>query len=140
VSSILALLGAGGMLSQSFASTPFRETDLLRQQKEFTSQFVSMTDRHEPVAVIWSLCGGYMFNEITGYYWVAIPFHSEIIESISGAHPFRESFIRDMESRKVRYVIGMDKWMTEGLSPEALDYLQNNFDYNYCLWTRKHPL
>ncbi len=90
LSSILSVLAAGGMLAQSFASTPFSQTDLMRQQKDFTNHFVSMTDRQEPVAVIWSLCGGYMFNENSGFYWVAIPFHSEIIEIISGEHPFRE--------------------------------------------------
>jgi hypothetical protein len=59
-------------------------------------------------------------QDLTLYQWVAIPFHSEIIEIISGEHACRESFIKDMESKNVRYVIGMDKWQTEGLGPEAL--------------------
>jgi Dolichyl-phosphate-mannose-protein mannosyltransferase len=138
-SATLSLLAAGGMIAQAATSTPFRQTDLLRQQKEFTQRLVGITDRNEPLGVVWSLCGGYMFNEITGFYWVAIPFHSEIIEKLSGEHPFRESFIKDIENKNVRYVIGVDKWMTEGLSQEALEYLEKNFDYSYCLWTRKLP-
>ena len=137
LSSILAILAAGGMIAQGYASTPFKRTVLQQQQRGFTQHIVAMTDRQEPIGVVWSLCGGYMFNEITGFYWVAMPFHSEIIEIISGEHPFRESFIRDLENKNVRYVIGMEKWMTEGLSPEALEYLDKNFDYTYCLWTKK---
>jgi hypothetical protein len=126
------------MMAQVFASTPFSQTDLLRQQKELTQSVVAMADRHEPLGVVRSLFGGYMFNKITGFYWVAIPFHSEIIEALSGEHPFRESFIKDIHNKSVRYVIGVDNWMTEGLSLEALEYLNKNFDYSYCLWTRKH--
>lgn len=137
LSSLLALVAAAGMLAHGIEKTPFQESTLLKQQKAFTSQFVAMTDRDEPVAVLWSQCGGYMFNEITGFYWIAMPFHSEIIEIISGEHPFRESFIEDMERKKVRYVIGMQNWMIEGLSPEALDYLRSNFEYSHCLWSRK---
>ena len=62
---------------------------------------------------------------------------SEIIEIISGEHPFREGFIDEMEDRNVRYVVGMESWMTEGLSSEAMDYVRANFEYDNCLWTRK---
>jgi len=41
-----------------------------------------------------------------------------------------------MEARQVRYVVGMSDWLTEGLSNEAMDYLQANFEYTDCLWTR----
>ena len=137
LSTVLTIIAAVAMLTCSIANTPFRETALLMQQKAFTQRFVSMTSRDEPVAVLWGQCGGYMFNEITGFYWVAMPFHSEIIEIISGEHPFSESFIAEMERKKVRFVIGQQNWMTEGLSPEALDYLRNNFEYTNCLWSRK---
>jgi hypothetical protein len=137
VSSCLATLTAMIMLAYTVRNTPFRETDLLSQQKSFTKTFVSMTSREEPVGVLWSLCGGYMFNENTGFYWVAMPFHSEMIEIISGEHPFREAFIHDLDNKSVRYIIGVENWMTEGLSPEALKHIQDNFNYTTCLWTRK---
>ena len=42
-----------------------------------------------------------------------------------------------MEERQVRYVVGMESWMTEGLSSAAMDYVRANFEYDNCLWTRK---
>ena len=42
-----------------------------------------------------------------------------------------------MEDQQVRYLIGVQNWMTEGMSDIAMDYLRANFDYSPCLWTRK---
>ena len=78
-----------------------------------------------------------MFNQDVGYYWVALADISEIIKAISGEQPHGQEFIEEMEERQVRHVIGMEFWLTEGMSVEAMDYLRENFDYTDCLWTRK---
>lgn len=133
----IAVIGAGVMLRNSIDTTNFTENPRLSRQIEFTDRFVAMTEREEPVAVIWSLCGGYMFNENVGYYWAAMNDLSEIIASMTGEHPHGRKFIEEMEARQVRYVVGMSEWLTEGLTDEAMDYLRANFEYTDCLWTRK---
>ena len=137
VAGSLATLAAAGMLWHAISTTPFSQSELLSTQKWFTNKILNTTERDEPIAVIWNNCGGYMFNPSVGYYWVAMPAHSEIIEVISGEHPFREGFIAEMEQRQIRYVIGNENWLTEGLSDEALNYIRENFDYENCLSTRK---
>jgi len=44
-----------------------------------------------------------------------------------------------MEDQQIRYVVGMESWMTGGLSDSALAYVQDNFEYENCLWSRKKP-
>jgi hypothetical protein len=136
-SSLIAIVAGLGMLWYSVGRAPLREVPLLTQQKEFTRKIVTMTEREEPIASTWSNCGGYMFNRNVSFYWVAMPVHSEIIEAISGEHPFEQSFIDTMEDQQVRYLIGIENWMTEGLSDNAKNYLRANFDYSPCLWTRR---
>jgi hypothetical protein len=137
VTSVIAVVSAANMLSYSISKTSLSESPLLKSQKYVTQTFVEMTDREELVALTWNQCGGYMFNPHVGHYWVAMPYISNVIEAISGEHPFSQAFIDDMEARQVRYVIGHQNWMTEGLSDEALAYLNNRFEYSNCLWTRK---
>jgi hypothetical protein len=135
--SLIAIIAATNMLWYSLSKTSLSEHPLLKTQKYFTATFVALTKRDEPVALTWSLCGGYMFNPHVGHYWVAMPYISDVIEAISGEHPFSQPFIDEMETRQVRYVIGNQNWMTEGLTDDALAYLNNNFEYSNCLWTRK---
>jgi len=137
VSSLIATVAGVGMLWYSFGKAPLREFPLLTQQKKFTQLIVETTERDEPIASTWSNCGGYMFNKNVSYYWVAMPIHSQIIEVISGEHPFEQPFIDTMEDQQVRYLIGRENWMTEGLSDTALNYLRANFEYSPCLWTRR---
>jgi len=137
VSSLIATVAGVGMLWYSFGKAPLREFPLLTQQKECTKLIVETTERDEPIASTWSNCGGYMFNKNVSYYWVAMPIHSQIIEVISGEHPFEQPFIDTMEDQQVRYLIGVENWMTEGLSDTALNYLRANFEYSPCLWTRR---
>jgi hypothetical protein len=137
IGSLIAIVAAMGMLWYSFNVVPFRQDPLLTKQKQFTKFIVETTERNEPIALTWSNCGGYMFNRHVGFYWVAMPVHSDIIEMISGEHPFRQPFIDAMEDQQVRYLIGAENWMTEGLSDIALSYIRANFDYSPCLWTRR---
>jgi hypothetical protein len=134
---LIAVVAAGGMLWNSISTTNFTEHPKLTRQVEFTDRFVAMTPREEPVGVIWSQCGGYMFNRNVGYYWAALSDVSEIIEVLTGEHPHGQGFIEEMEAQQVRYVVGMSDWLTEGLTDEAMEYLRANFDYTDCLWTRK---
>lgn len=138
LSSALAVIAAIMMLRYSLAHTTFTEDALLQNQKRATSAFVNMSERDEPVGILWNQCGGYMFNPHVSFYWVAMPYISEVIEKIDGEHPFDENFIGELESQQVRYVIGMQEWMTGGLSDKAFNYLQDNYDYASCLWTRKN--
>ncbi|MGI9307926.1 MAG: hypothetical protein ACR2P6_01610, partial [Gammaproteobacteria bacterium] len=128
---------AAAMLWFPVINTTLSPTPLLQEQKNFTNSFVATIDRNEPVAVLWSQCAGYMFNPHVGYHWVAMPHVSEITHAISGEHPHGQNFIEEMESRQVRYVVGMENYMLEGLSDEALTYLRTNFEWSHCLWTRK---
>ena len=135
---ILIAAAAGvGMLWYSVSNTTFKEETLMRVQKEFTRWFIEHVDRDEPVVLTWSSCGGYMFNPSIGHHWVAMPIVSDIVEKFTGKHPFDESFINQMEDLQVRYVIGSPGWKTDGLTDGALEYLNANFDYSACLWTRK---
>jgi len=136
VSAALAIVAAAVVLNYSVRQTPFSEAEMLTNQKA-TSAFVRMTSRDEPVGILWNQCGGYMFNPHVGFYWVAMPYISEVIEAIDGEHPFDQAYIDRLETENVRYVIGMEEWMVEGLSDKALAYLRANFDYSPCLWTRK---
>lgn len=133
----LATLAAVMMLWYPVSHAPLAPTNWLTAQIAFTDKMVSLTERDEPVGVIWSTCGGYIFNRNVGYYWVAIPGATNIIEIISGEHPYGPAFIEQMEARQVRYVIGRKNWMTGGLTAEVLDYLDNYFTYEDCLWTRR---
>jgi hypothetical protein len=135
--SLIALISASAMLWDSVNKVNFRENGKLKAQKQFTEYFVGITNRDEPVGMIWSQCGGYMFNPNVGYYWIALSDVSAIIELMTGEHPHGQSFIDKMESLQVRYVIGYDEWATEGMSDEAMNYLRENFEYSSCLWTRK---
>jgi hypothetical protein len=137
-SGAIATVATAVMLWHTANNTPFERVKLAKDQRIFTEQFVAMTEREEPVAVIWSLCGGYMFNRNVQYHWAAMPAISSIVEATSGEHPFGQSFIDSMERQQVRYVVGMGEWMTEGLSDEALEYLRDNFEYSHCLWTRRN--
>ncbi len=137
VVSLIAILAAGVMFFHLGKFAEFRENPYLTKQKIFTQRILDITERDEPVGIIWSRCGGYMFNQDVGYYWVALADISEIIRAISGEHPHGQEFIEEMEERQVRHVIGMEFWLTEGMSVEAMDYLRENFDYTDCLWTRK---
>jgi hypothetical protein len=137
VSTLVAVTAGALMLQYSVNKTPFSESRLLTQQKQMTASFVAMTQRDEQVALLWNQCGGYMFNPHVGFYWVAMPYISEVIETISGQHPFDQPFIDYMEANQVRYVFGTENWMTEGLSDKSMSYLQTNFTYSECLWTRK---
>jgi hypothetical protein len=134
---LVALVAAAAMQWQSVAKVSFREDKLLSEQKQFTEAFVNLTERDEPVALIWSLCSGYMFNPHVGYYWIALADVTGIIETMTGEHPFGQGFIDEMNERQVQYVIGLDEWSTEGMTDEAMDYLRENFEYSKCLWTRK---
>ena len=136
LATLIAVVVAGGMLWSAINTTNFTEHPRLTRQIEFTDRFVAMTERDEPVGVIWSQCGGYMVNQNVGYYWAALSDVSEIIAVLTGEHPHGQGFIDEMEARQVRYVVGMSDWLTEGLSNEAMDYLQANFEYTDCLWTR----
>jgi hypothetical protein len=137
IASLIALTSASAMLWDSVNKVDFKENPKLTSQKQFTKYFVNMTDRDEPVGMIWSLCGGYMFNPNVGYYWIALSDVSLIIELMTGEHPHGQSFIDRMESMQVRYVVGNELWSTEGMSEEAMDYLRENFEHSSCLWTRK---
>jgi hypothetical protein len=77
-----------------------------------------------------------MFNQHASFYWVAMPYISEVIEEIDGKHPFSEDFIAELEERQIRYAIGHEDWMTEGFSLAAKEYLQENSSYSDCVWTR----
>jgi hypothetical protein len=134
---LVALVAAAGMLWQSVGQASFREDELLAEQKQFTEMFVNLTTRDEPVGLIWSRCGGYMFNRHVGYYWIALSDVTGYIEEMTGEHPFGQGFIDELNERQVRYVVGLDNWLTEGMSDEAMDYLRENFEYSKCLWTRK---
>ncbi len=134
---LVALVAAAGMLWQSVGQASFREDELLAEQKQFTEMFVNLTERDEPVGLIWSRCGGYMFNRHVGYYWIALSDVTGVIEEMTGEHPFGQGFIDELDERQVRYVIGLENWFTEGMSDEAMDYLRENFEYSKCLWTRK---
>jgi hypothetical protein len=134
---VIAVGSIGSMLQYSLEKANFSISPILQTQKRFTNRFVSMTTRDEPVAVIWSLCGGYMFNDHVGYYWAALSDISAIIKAMTGEHPHGQNFINEMQTREVKYVIGNEIWLTDGVSDEAMDYIKKNFDYSYCLWTRK---
>ncbi|MEJ2138466.1 MAG: glycosyltransferase family 39 protein [Gammaproteobacteria bacterium] len=133
----LAVVAGVSLLWYSVSSTPMTTAPLLQSQKNFTNWILNNTSRDEPFALMWNQCGGYMFNPHVGFYWIAMPLHSDIIAKISGEHPFDEAFIAEMDERNVRYVVGKESWMVEGLSPKALDWLRANFDYTDCLWERK---
>jgi hypothetical protein len=133
----LAAVAGVSLLWYSVSSTPMTTAPLLQSQKNFTNWILNNTSRDEPFALMWNQCGGYMFNPHVGFYWIAMPLHSDIIAKISGEHPFDEGFIAEMDERNVRYVVGKESWMVEGLSPKALDWLRANFDYTDCLWERK---
>jgi hypothetical protein len=137
VTGLGAAAAAAAMLWYPLANATFTPTRLLTEQLAFTEKFVGLTDRDEAVGVIWSTCGGYVFNRNIGFYWVAMPGISELLEVITGEHPFGEAFIQQLEQQQVRYVIGRQDWMTEGLTPAALDYLNSRFSYTHCLWTRR---
>lgn len=132
-----AAAAAAVMLWYPLANATFTQTRLLAEQIAFTEKIVGRLDRDEPVGVVWSTCGGYVFNRNVGFYWVAMPGVSNLIEVIAGEHPFGDAFIRQLEQQQVQYVIGRQDWMTEGLTAAALDYLNNNFSYTHCLWTRR---
>ncbi|MGI9315839.1 MAG: hypothetical protein ACR2QW_00790, partial [bacterium] len=134
--SLITIISAAVLLWYPLTHTPFEPNELLRSQKHFTRKVLTEIPRDEPVAVYWNNCGGYMFNPHVGYYWVAMPAHSEFVERKWGEHPFKESFIQEMESRPINYVIGIEFWMTEGMSDEAMVYVRQNFTNDNCLWRR----
>jgi hypothetical protein len=133
----VTLLAASVMLWQGVAKVSFKEDKLLIEQKQFTEAFVNLTERDEPVGLIWSRCGGYKFNKQVGYYWIALADVTGIIEIMTGEHPFGQGFIDELNERQVRYVVGRDNWSTEGMPDETMGYLRENFEYSNCLWTRK---
>ncbi|MGI9309090.1 MAG: ArnT family glycosyltransferase [Gammaproteobacteria bacterium] len=137
VAAIIAVASIAGMIGIALELSFFYKSQKLIAQEQFTERFVELTERDEPAGLIWSQCGGYMFNEHVGYYWAALSDIDEIVKAMTGEHPHGQGFIDEMEERRVNYVIGMDAWSTDGMSDEAMGYLRENFRYTECLWTRK---
>jgi 4-amino-4-deoxy-L-arabinose transferase-like glycosyltransferase len=133
---IVASVAAAIMLLQSISTTPFRENPMLSGQISTTARFIAASERDELVAITWNTCGAYMFNQHASFYWVAMPYISEVIEKIDGQHPFAEDFVAELEEKQVRYVIGHEEWQTEGFSSTTKEYLKENFSYSDCVWTR----
>ncbi len=133
----VALAAAGYMLTAAARLTPTQERPELQFQKSFTRMMLQSVPRTEPIAVIWDICGGFMFNEPLQYYWGAESAIGLTAERHSGINPFGEPFTAALEQRRVRFVVGRDDFLLRNLPEATQRFLHEKYRYSNCLWTRR---
>ena len=108
------------------------------RQNALTERIVLTTRRDEPLAVFWNACGGYSFNADHQFLWTGNYLHwkslQDLIRSRSSPRSFGDEFIKNLEDKKVRYIIG-DK--VKHFEPDQLQYIRDHFSQDGCLWTKK---
>ncbi len=105
-------------------------------QKSLTEHIVGHTEASDSIGVLWNECAGYMFNDTLQYDWIISPILGDVLERIYGEHPFGDAFVAALQRDETRFVIGADGESLDGLPPQSRAYINENFRYEKCLWTR----
>jgi hypothetical protein len=113
------------------------EDPRLTLQKRFTEAMLAATERHEPIGVVWDICGGFMFNEPAQYYWSALPIVGRVVARQTGTDPFGEPLVAALETQQVRFVVGRREVALQSLPAVTRDYLQQHYTSSGCVWTRR---
>jgi hypothetical protein len=134
---VLAALSLAYLLGMAVARTPIDEHVNLGAQRRVTATVLAETATTEPVGLIWSNCGGYMFNANLQYYWASGSDIGAAVRRYAGVDVNGTPWIERLESGRVRFVIGRHDAIYAGLPQVTRDYLAAHYDYEECLWRRK---
>jgi hypothetical protein len=130
------MLASGYLFAGASSETPFSEQTALMAQKSLTEHIVGHTEASDSIGVLWNECAGYMFNDTLQYDWIISPILGDVLERIYGEHPFGDAFVAALQRDETRFVIGADGESLDGLPPQSRAYINENFRYEKCLWTR----
>ncbi|MBM3348027.1 MAG: hypothetical protein FJY55_16285 [Betaproteobacteria bacterium] len=136
--SLLVFAGGAFLLAMAMARTPFSPHPNQLAQRALTEYVVATTSRDMPLGVLWTSCGGYMFNADLQYHWAARADLGTAIRIDSGDEPFGEAFVAALERQQVPLVIGRRDPAYDALPAPLREYVDDHFDYGDCVWTRRH--
>ena len=132
----LVLVAFLPVLKSLLSAAPFTETERLRAQIDRSQYIVEETAYEEPVAHVWNGCGGYVFNKSPGYFWYLGPAWSGSYVSFKGYDNVGAQFVKALEERDVRFIVASKGREFDGLTLEARTYIEANYSYSDCLFTR----
>ncbi len=134
---VLVVISAGFMIREAGIRATIREHPNLVFQKAATRRLLAESLPGEPVAALWFDCPGYAFRSPLQYYWLVDPGVGRVVQYFSGKDPFGAAFVRNLEERRVRLIVGRDSGPFENLAPETRRYIREGFSYEGCFWRRR---
>jgi hypothetical protein len=119
------------------ARTPYDEHVNLTAQRHVTATVLAETATTDPVGLIWSNCGGYMFNANLQYYWASGSDIGAAVRRYTGVDINGTPWIERLETGRVKFVIGRRDAIYADLPQVTRDYLARHYEYEDCFWRRK---
>ncbi|MBN1497146.1 MAG: hypothetical protein JXA07_10290 [Spirochaetes bacterium] len=110
------------------------------EQLSLTRYVLEEVPREEKILTVFTLAGGYMFNEDLQYYWAAMINAEEVFSRIEGREVFGRNLIDLMEKEHLQYIIAdeyefLQAWPDGFLYSYILEHYIPHDQYP-ALWTR----
>jgi hypothetical protein len=124
-------------LQRMFLTGPVpRQSD----QLGLTRYVLEKVPRDEKILTVFTMAGGYMFNEDLQYYWAAVKNTDKVFAGIEGREVFGRNLIELMEQEQLLYIVA-DEYEFLRSWPDGLvyDYVKGHYsphDQYPALWIR----